>query len=736
MSRRYLGGFITANPPTPTSNSAGGVWNFVQQLMASAAGNWPIAPFLGWTSAATLTSGNYAAPVVDSSGNVYVTAPTSAGGTMRVMKFNSSGVKQWENTYFFNTGWPATTYPKYGAMLSNGDVIFYGLTYVPYYIVPVIWRISPSGTLVSCKYYSPGSFSYPSGFAVDSSDNIYIGFSYDVYSVVSKINPSNLNAVWTRAVQGSANVSSIAVSPDGTAIYMCGGYSTVAAFIHKYDASGNLLISARIASITSGTPTMVGGASADSLGNVFVTFYNNGGYSYVLKTNSSLATVSWGYRVANNNGGANEQYSIPDGSGGAVFGNSYGNTNRPNSYFTNIARFNSDGTAVFSNSIIAPSNYQKFCYNAADNAIYVASSDEANYIIQKLPATGIGTGLYQGGSAYFAYSGGRSFEATTITLGTYTPTTSTSVNLNPTAPSVTTTSASTTFTATAFSYPLSGGSALYSMPGTYTWIAPTGVTSVSAVCIGGGGGGGGSGNGGYTGAGGGGGALAYRNAISVTPGTGYTVTVGAGGSAGPIGVAGDNGGTSTFINSSTVYANAGGGGPTSGGGSGAGGSAGTAAGATAFAGGNGGSGGSGTGGGGGGGAAGYAGAGGAGGAGASGSSPSPSNAGTGGGASGGAGGSSSYSCPNVTFNSGFNGGGVGVIGQGTSGISTSGGGVNGSPSNPYNFGGGGAGAGWSQQVSCCTVTDYYSAGATGASGAVRIIWGSGRSFPSTNVSTP
>ena len=65
-------------------------------------------------------------------------------------------------------------------------------------------------------------------------------------------------------------------------------------------------------------------------------------------------------------------------------------------------------------------------------------------------------------------------------------------------------------------------------PGTYSWVAPANVFSVSVVCVGGGGGG-------HVmssvaeGAGGGGGGLGWSNDIRVTPGQTYTVKVGEGG---------------------------------------------------------------------------------------------------------------------------------------------------------------------------------------------------------------
>ncbi len=101
------------------------------------------------------------------------------------------------------------------------------------------------------------------------------------------------------------------------------------------------------------------------------------------------------------------------------------------------------------------------------------------------------------------------------------------------------------------------GQAAYTTPGTYSWIAPAGVTSVSAVVIGGGG----SGFSGHDSCGGNGGSLGYKNNITVVPGTSYTVVVGAGGAAPGSQTATSNaGGQSFFINTSTVQANGGSGG--------------------------------------------------------------------------------------------------------------------------------------------------------------------------------
>ena len=245
--------------------------------------------------------------------------------------------------------------------------------------------------------------------------------------------------------------------------------------------------------------------------------------------------------------------------------------------------------------------------------------------------------------------------------------------------------------------------------GTFTWRCPSGVTSVCVVCIGGGAGSQGataSGNGG-----GAGGGLGWKNNIPVTPGADYTVVVGKGGGSGTYG--NPDGGESYFISAGTVRGAPGSylvGGGYTGDGGGTGGNA-IASGA-------------------GGGAGGYTGTGGY--------SPANSygNAGSGGAGGAGAGHSSTYGYSS--------GGGVGPFGQGPSGSGVSymggyggSGGENGrSGENPYYgrgfndrpgglYGGGGGGPG--------DDVGFGHGYQIGGRGCVRIIWGAGRSFPSTGT---
>lgn len=240
----------------------------------------------------------------------------------------------------------------------------------------------------------------------------------------------------------------------------------------------------------------------------------------------------------------------------------------------------------------------------------------------------------------------------------------------------------------------------YTTPGTYTWVAPAGVTRVSVIAVGG--------------ASAGGGGLGYRNNLSVTPGESLTVQVGAGVSSG------SSAQDSLLLRSGATLAA----GYGSTGGNGGAGS--TSAFAQNSGGGNGGSvslgcfyGGAGAGG--------YSGNGGSGGA----SCLNNGSSGSGGGGGGGSG------------NAG--GGGVGIYGQGSNGTGgtwtsaagrfptgAGGGGSGGNPGGFYFFTPSG---GWpTPQNNGGSYGGGGNFSGSGGGGAVRIIWpGTTRQFPSTNT---
>ena len=233
--------------------------------------------------------------------------------------------------------------------------------------------------------------------------------------------------------------------------------------------------------------------------------------------------------------------------------------------------------------------------------------------------------------------------------------------------------------------PIAVGQQAYIDWGSYSWVAPAGVTSVSVVAVGPQ----------YTGEGGG---LGYKNNYTVIPGNSYTVQVGRQNTTQ----------SSFFISDATVAGNSGSTRTYVGDGGGNGGTAGVSYGGA--------------------GAGGYSGNGGSCGA-------VNSNGGNGAGGGGGAGGSTS-----LNGGAGGGGGGVGILGQGSSG--TGGAGTSSAT-------GGTGGSGGQNGGNCNLITGNTTAGGVygggraygwnsgqgvGGDGAVRIIWpGTTRSFPSTNT---
>jgi hypothetical protein len=277
--------------------------------------------------------------------------------------------------------------------------------------------------------------------------------------------------------------------------------------------------------------------------------------------------------------------------------------------------------------------------------------------------------------------------------------------------------------------------------GTYSLVIPTGVTSIAAIAIGAGGGGGGTSTAATSSAaGGGGGALSYSNAIAVTAGETLTIVVGNGGSAGSTaGTTGAAGTDSSISRAATnllvAKAGSGGGGNTAAltGGGGAGGVAASGVGDTKNTGGVGGARAVNDRGGGGGGAAGYSGTGGAGGT----STTAP----TAGGGGGGGGGFYGFDGTSFTGERGGDGGGVQFYGSGSNGIA----GVVGGTDNQR---GGGLGSSQGSTAGGTGISKVPGGGGGGASsdtlgltgnvgndGAVRVLWGGTKSFPSTGVTS-
>lgn len=262
----------------------------------------------------------------------------------------------------------------------------------------------------------------------------------------------------------------------------------------------------------------------------------------------------------------------------------------------------------------------------------------------------------------------------------------------------------------------SAGEASYLTPGTYTFVVPTGITEICCVAVAGGSGVASRGAGvNQLSAFGGGGALSFSNAIPTTPGESLTVFVGAGGqgpSSIPVTVNAGPGqdsylarGSTRLVSASTAATRQG----NAQTGPGVGGLASTGVGAVRYSGGSTGSNSIGVGGG---GAAGYGGIGGTGGNG--GSVPTTGTSGTGGSGAGGSG----------SQNLAGSGGGVGIIVQGASGVAGTADRAGSGGSFAF-YGGGGPGHGDPNTLG--------GSGGPGTQGAVRIIYGGGKTYPNNST---
>jgi len=309
------------------------------------------------------------------------------------------------------------------------------------------------------------------------------------------------------------------------------------------------------------------GAAGDAL------MYKLGSYS-----SSGNQGILWSRRIRNINNTSNGAYQSQfyDVAGDSE-GNIYTVGHSPDAGTISggiIMKFDSGGTVVWSRFIqhtngatyitkLSIDSNDTLWVNIDVKGSAPGSSDVCG--VAKLPSNGLFTGTYcgftvtdwsngfnssyqsfnhnaQNGAVPTFFSGGSS-----LTLGS-------SVTVSYTEPTVPGSSGQCKSTLP------TNGQAEFTTPGSYTWVAPPDVTSVSVVAIGGGGGGSAS----VTGSddnewsAGGGGGLGYKNNISVTPGQSYTVVVGYGGTGAPNGPQttaegkGGQGGDSYFIDTSTV----------------------------------------------------------------------------------------------------------------------------------------------------------------------------------------
>ena len=299
--------------------------------------------------------------------------------------------------------------------------------------------------------------------------------------------------------------------------------------------------------------------------------YKIGSYS-----NSGNQGILWSRRIRNAQNTSNGSYQsqfwdVAGDSEGNIY--TVGQSPAPSTFSCGIImKFDSGGTVVWAKFIEHTDGATfptKITIDSNDTLwVNIRINGSVNKCaVAKLPSNGLFTGTYCGftvtdwsqgylggfTSSSFSHSA-QSGTVPTFLSGGSSLTLGSPVTVSYTEPTVTGSSGQCKSTLP------TNGQAEFTTPGTYTWVAPPDVTSVSVVAIGGGGGGSASVTGqndNSWGAGGGGG-LGYKNNISVTPGQSYNVVVGYGGTGaidGPQTTAegqGGAGGDSYFISDTTV----------------------------------------------------------------------------------------------------------------------------------------------------------------------------------------
>jgi len=326
--------------------------------------SWQIAIALGSTGNYQLATHDFANGVVtDSSGNVYVTGGTKGGldgnsnkdnADLFVVKYNSSGTKQWTKQY----GTDRYDEARGVATDSSGNVYVVGGTKGNLNGISnsgrtdaFVIKFNSSGTKQWTKKLGTWQNDLANGVATDSSGNFYVtGFTYQHLDGNTSAGNADLFVVkynssgkkqWTKQLGTSKHDRARGVATDSSGnVYVTGdtyggldGNTSAGSndlFVVKYNSSGTKQWTKQLG--TSSTD-LANGVVTDSSGNIYVAGGTYGGLDgntntgasdlFVVKYNSS-GTKQWTKQMGSSS--SDYDYGVVTDSSGNVYvsGDTYG----------------------------------------------------------------------------------------------------------------------------------------------------------------------------------------------------------------------------------------------------------------------------------------------------------------------------------------------------------------------------------------------------------------------------
>jgi hypothetical protein len=329
--------------------------------------------------------------VGDSSNNIY--AIGGAGGYFVVVKYNTSGTVQWQNTMFNSSN----AYAVGGCVDASNNPVAVGYYYDggPNF-AGVLVKYNSSGTVQWLEKSNSGSSTYKNLFykvASDSSSNLYVagqsgasGNSTSPYLL--KFNSSGTLQWQLYVPNSSGNADSFnGVATDSSYVYACGSINatttTSKGFLVKYDTSGNVQWQRTLSSGSVGI--VYSQIVLDSSSNIYVIGTSGSGATTLGQSQGSIVIVKY-----NSSGTLQWQRTLVSGT----------------SYFNTVGGVGKVGSPAIS-------------VNSAGTGLFIYGADlfDGQHFFSVLPTDGSKTGTYTVGSKSFVYASS-SYTDSSVSQGT------------------------------------------------------------------------------------------------------------------------------------------------------------------------------------------------------------------------------------------------------------------------------------------------------------------------------